>query len=225
MTQQEWLECTDPQPMLELLEGKASERKLRLLACACCRRIWHLLKDKRSREAIGIAERFADGRCDEEEVGASVDAACDAAHDIGVLSQADTKEAASKAADAAVWCASIYYSNAMQYAMINAEAAAKAAGANQNARSAIESSSQTDLLRDIFGNPFRPVSIDASRLTPTVTALAQSIYDERTFDRLPTLADELERAGCDNRDVLEHCRGPGPHMRGCWALDLVLRKQ
>ena len=80
------------------------------------------------------------------------------------------------------------------------------------------------LLRDIFGNPFRPVTADPSWLTSTVVALARTIYYEWAFDRLPILADALEEAGCDDADVLTHLRGDGPHARGCWVLDLVLGK-
>lgn len=80
-------------------------------------------------------------------------------------------------------------------------------------------------LRDIFGNPFRPTTLDQSWLTSTVTALAHAIYQERAFDRLPILADALEDAGCTNQEILAHCRGPGPHARGCWAVDLLLKKE
>lgn len=82
-----------------------------------------------------------------------------------------------------------------------------------------------DGVREIFGNPFRPVTLDPSSLTPTVVQLAQTIYNDRTFDRLPTLADALVQAGCDNDELLGHCRGPGPHVRGCWVVDLVLGKE
>ena len=68
----------------------------------------------------------------------------------------------------------------------------------------------------------RPIALDPSWLSPTVKALAQRIYDERTFDRLPLLADALEEAGCSYQDFLSHCQRPGPHVRGCWAVDLVL---
>jgi hypothetical protein len=76
-------------------------------------------------------------------------------------------------------------------------------------------------VRDIFGNPFRPVAVDPSWLTETVVALAEGIYQERAFDRMPILADALEDAGCDDADVLNHCRQPGEHVRGCWVVDLL----
>ena len=80
-----------------------------------------------------------------------------------------------------------------------------------------------DLLREIFGNPFRPVAREPSWLTTDVLAIARGIYDERAFDRMPILADALQDAGCDNEDVLNHCRDAKQlHVRGCWVLDLVL---
>jgi hypothetical protein len=81
------------------------------------------------------------------------------------------------------------------------------------------------VIRCIFGNPFRPVTTNPKFLTPTVQSLAQAIYTERAFDRLPILADALEEAGCTNLDILNHCRQPGVHARGCWALDLVLGRE
>lgn len=78
------------------------------------------------------------------------------------------------------------------------------------------------LLREIVGNPFRSVAVDSSWRTSTVIALADGIYTERAFDRLPILADALQEADCHNEDLLSHLRGPGPHARGCWALDLAL---
>ncbi len=81
-----------------------------------------------------------------------------------------------------------------------------------------------NLFRDIFGTPFRPVAIDPSWLTSTVVALAEGIYSEKAFDRLPILADALMDAGCSHDDLLNHLRSDGPHVRGCWALDLVLGK-
>src|SRR5262249_30864693 len=72
------------------------------------------------------------------------------------------------------------------------------------------------LVRCVFGMPFRPVTLNPVWLTTDVLALTRSIYDERAFDRLPILADALQDAGCENADILDHCRGPGPHVRGCW---------
>lgn len=89
----------------------------------------------------------------------------------------------------------------------------------------IEEHKQADQLRDIFGNPFRPVVFDPRWRTETTVALAAGIDAERAFDRLPILADALEDAGCDHADILHHCRGPGPHVRGCWVVELVLGKE
>lgn len=100
-------------------------------------------------------------------------------------------------------------------------------GARQTAQ-AVRRLLRTDpvaFLRDIFGNPFRPVVADPSWLTSTVVALAQGIYDERAYDRMPILADALQDAGCDNERVLSHCRDPQQvHVRGCWVVDLLLGK-
>jgi len=89
--------------------------------------------------------------------------------------------------------------------------------------------SPVEWLRDIFGNPFQPLpTIDSSWLSwndRSIRKLAQAIYDDRTFDRLPILADALEESGCHNEDILAHCRAPGPHVRGCWIVDLVLGKE
>ena len=88
-----------------------------------------------------------------------------------------------------------------------------------------ERQAQVAILRCIMGPlPLRPVSLDPTWRTPAVLHLAQAIYDDRAFDQLPILADALEEAGCTSRDVLDHCRSPGPHVRGCWAVDSVLGK-
>jgi hypothetical protein len=83
---------------------------------------------------------------------------------------------------------------------------------------------EVDLLRDIFGNPFRPVAFDPAWRTVTTVALANLIDQDRDFTPMPILADALQDAGCDDADILDHCRGPGPHVRGCWVVDLVLGK-
>ncbi|MDB5310483.1 MAG: hypothetical protein JWO38_4685 [Gemmataceae bacterium] len=98
--------------------------------------------------------------------------------------------------------------------------AAAAYGANWDA----ECKAICGLIRDIFGNPFRPATIDPSWLTSTVTDLARQMYESRDFSPMPILADALQDAGCYHPDFLCHCRGPGPHVRGCWVVDLVLGK-
>ena len=81
------------------------------------------------------------------------------------------------------------------------------------------------LLREQLGNPFRPYHLEPAWLTETVLALTAAIEAERAFDRMPILADALEDAGCDDRPMLDHLRGPGPHAVGCWVLDLILNRE
>jgi hypothetical protein len=87
---------------------------------------------------------------------------------------------------------------------------------------AAERARQCHLLREIFGDPFRPVAVDPRWLTSDVRSVARGIYAERAFDGMPILADALQDAGCDAAGVLDHCREPGEHVRGCWVLDLLL---
>ena len=88
-----------------------------------------------------------------------------------------------------------------------------------------ETVSQIGLARDIFGNPFRSVAFDPVWRSDTAVSLARHMYESRDFSAMPILADALQDAGCDNADILDHCRGPGPHVRGCWVVDLVLGKE
>jgi hypothetical protein len=81
------------------------------------------------------------------------------------------------------------------------------------------------LLREVFGNPFCPITFSPELRTDTALSLARQMYDSRNFSAMPILADALQDAGCDNDDVLAHCRGEGPHVRGCWVVDLVLGKE
>ncbi|MBL8795674.1 MAG: hypothetical protein JNM56_17345 [Planctomycetia bacterium] len=82
-----------------------------------------------------------------------------------------------------------------------------------------------DLYRCVIGNPFRPLTFAPQWRTDNVLGLAQAIYEDRAFDRLPILADALEDAGCDSADLLNHCRGQGPHARGCFVVDLILGRE
>jgi len=99
--------------------------------------------------------------------------------------------------------------------------------AAQNEGAAAERARQCDVLRDLIGNPFPPAAVDPHWLVwndRTVPRLARALYDEKDFDNLPILADALEDAGCDDADILRHCREPGEHVRGCWVVDLLLGK-
>jgi hypothetical protein len=245
MTEAEWLACEDPQPMLVFLrseQGKGvrpkwpglNEKKERLFACACCRRIWHRLVDERSRRAVEVAERCADGNVNQEEIesaahGAYLAATDDRAYDNDDIAAPEY---------AALFTIGVYDATGAittitpSFSALNAAENTAASIANRTSgpeeRTRVlraETLAQATLFRDIFGNPFRPVTVIAAWLTSTVTSLAQAIYADRAFDRLPILADALEDAGCSNADILAHCRGGGEHVRGCWVVDLLLAKE
>ncbi len=95
---------------------------------------------------------------------------------------------------------------------------------NSHSPRLIAPESASDLIRCLFGNPFRPLAAHTPWLTSTVLALARGIYEDRAFDRLPVLADALQDGGCADPDILAHCRSDGPHVRRCWVVDLVLGK-
>jgi hypothetical protein len=219
ITEAEWLACTEPQPMLVFLGGKASDRKLRLFACACVRRVWSLLYDKHSRKALTIAERYADGEVSAEKLHFAWGDARRAAQ-VAYRQKRETAE------PSAMWAVSMVCEADITKAVAAVEFATRCeAYPGDRTRFDEAQKHQLPLLRDIFGNPFRPVRIDPSWLMPKVIALAQQIYENRAFDRMPRLADALEGAGCRNNDIVGHFRAPGPHVRGCWALDLILGKE
>lgn len=233
MTEQEWLECSDSKRMLDFLRGKVSERKLVLFACACCRRVWNILTDERSRNGVVVRELYEDGVVTTYEVEAAADAARRARADIrrsfrmAYGDREDCPEVApAYAAGAASNTASGNY-HPVSWFVTRAAACVSSQGAVRAERA--ESKVLTSLLRDIVGpSPFRPVAANPLWLAwseGTVVKLAQAIYDERSFDRLPILADALEEAGCDDADILDHCRQQHEHVRGCWVVDLILGKE
>lgn len=231
MLEPEWHSSSQPQEMLTFLRGKASKRKLRLFDVACCRRIWGELRDERSRRAVEIAEEFAEGRCDERALSqARRDAmtAHGAAQGVRTdISRIAANLDALRAAYSAAEAANAAQQAAADDAYLGSPAVAESAayGAANGEASRTEHTIQAGLLRDIFGNPFRPMTIDAAWLRSSVAALATAIYEERAFDRLPILADALEDAGCHDADMLQHCRQPGEHVLGCWLIDLILCKK
>jgi hypothetical protein len=229
MTEAEWLACTNPKLMLEYLGSTASERKLRLFAVACCRHLGQC--PHVAVRAVDVAEQYADRRAGKRML-ASVGEE---------LNAVDTLDSPHTAALRAAVYASIIrpkkphpVSDWVGAAGWAAEAAGDAFmhRTNTGPRSphvegvrAAERSAQCSILKCIFGNPFRPVALDPAWVTPAVTALAATIYEDRAFDRMPILADALEEAGCDDADILSHCRGPGPHVRGCWVVDLLTGRE
>ena len=221
MTEQEWLAWPDPQLMLEFVRGKASDRKLRLFGVACCRRIWQWINHEECRQAILSSEKFADGVATLQE--------CNAANDAASVIADTSKEFLAVASSCAVsWATSTGPNgwDADTWSLLSAMQTAAYHTALVHEDQSPERAEQAGLLRDIFGLiPFRPVTLHPRWLTSTVVALAEGIYQDRAFDCLPILADALEEAGCNNKDILDHCRGPGPHVRGCWALDQILGKE
>jgi hypothetical protein len=209
--------------MLGRVHGRASPRKLRLFAVACCRQVWRLLTDPRSRAAVEVAERYADGEADERERAAARTAALSAAG-----------RGARQAAWAAYWAASRNAAESVENACVAAGAASawSAAGAAGeaggdrasawDAAAAADNRAQAALLRDLFDDLIRPPALERAWLTPPVVALAQGAYERRDAAALPVLADALEEAGCADAALLAHCRGPGPHVRGCWVVDRLL---
>jgi hypothetical protein len=90
---------------------------------------------------------------------------------------------------------------------------------------ASEQAGQSDIIRDIFCNPFRPVTFDPPWRSDTAVAIARQMYESRDFFAMPVFADALQDAGCDSADILDHCRGSGQHVRGCWVVDLILGRK
>jgi hypothetical protein len=195
MTEAEWLVSEDPRAMLRVALTTATDRKLRLFACASLEGAarWGEV----ARQVIELGERLADGRATETEA------------ELARLRALPTLKTA--LTSIALWQpirAVIAAVVADQISALNAGSPARDAA----------------LIRCVFGNPYRPVTFDPRWRTADVVGLAAAIYDDRAFDRLPLLADALMDAGCADEDVIAHCRSPGPHVRGCWVLDLILAK-
>jgi hypothetical protein len=247
MTEAEWLACTNIETMLihmprKRFPWKWSTRKARLFAAACCRRIWPHLTDESDRTAIDLVEQVADKQAKLTALRTAQTLCSDVVlrpnyyhNDTGAYSQ--------------------YYSYQWPFwitvnpeSMMVARPTYHATAPNpwgdpyhtaNDARAVLyfkvdpqatetEQLAQCALLRDIIGVRLIRPTIPAAWLAAcnrTVPRLAQAIYVERAFDRLPILADALEEAGCDNADILNHCRQPGDHVRGCWVVDALLGKE
>ncbi|VTR93322.1 Uncharacterized protein OS=Sorangium cellulosum (strain So ce56) GN=sce5710 PE=4 SV=1 [Gemmata massiliana] len=228
MTEAEWLACLELSQLAEWHPDAASDRKARkarLFTVACCRRIWGLIDQPELRAAVEEAERFADGLVSQEELWAThLTTPYEVAkHDV---------------------C------NAVGYTLVGGDRALYFWEATHGARFArtatvgsrdplpiqeqeqqrlallkTEEQEQGKYFHCVFGNPFRPVAFSPSWSTSTVHSLASQMYESRDFSAMPILGDALQDAGCASADVLNHCRGEGPHVRGCWVVDLLLGKE
>lgn len=214
MTEADWLAASDPWPMIKQMNGRP--RKLHLFACACCRRFWQYLPEA-SQRILLRTEEAADGprsRVTSNALCGEANAIAAPVNEEFQRMTAPTTEDRLRQAGAKAVC----------YAAIGEPHGASSYFKELDATEAI---AQAELLRDIFGNPFRSMHVEPALLTwnyATVPAIARHIYDDRAFHDLPILADALEDAGCTNADLLDHCRGPGPHVLGCWVVDLLLGK-
>jgi hypothetical protein len=232
MREDAWIVSTRPSRLLNELKARRPAfvvRKARLLAVACCRRIWDLLIDDRSRRAIDALERFAVGDLSPEEMAAHAREAQAVPWDFPEISS--TNHAAEAAALSVQELLAHQGSSLLTRAAGAAYHAAHARGSSlhpggrgQGWNDAIraEEVAQADLVREIFGNVCRPVEFDPAWRTSRVVDLARAIDASRDFDGMPALGDALEEAGCDLAEILDHSRRPGLHVRGCWALDLIL---
>jgi hypothetical protein len=212
------------------LAKHTSKRKARLYACACCRRIWSLMPDEWCREVVDIAERFADGAVN----GATLGDATKRAKRSFRVDLSRGSEPAYRAAEACYFVTLSNVEAALQACESAVSAQAYAQGRTRNGkrngdkeRDALyrEFTYQTHLLRELLGNPGKPVAFNPRWCTPTATSIAQQMYESRDFSTMPTLADALQDVGCDNADILNHCRDANAtHVRGCWVVDMVLGK-
>lgn len=209
MTELEWQICSRPTEMLDHLRGRCSDRKLRLFACACCRRIWHRLTDARSRLGVEVAERYADGEASDKELLVAFRDAWNSFGSTCSYGSSTGYQPARTACTAAFPKASlILHEYQIPFRTMPGEW-----------------QGQADLLRCLFGNPFRPIQFDRAWCSRDAVGIAQAIYDNRDFLRLPMLAEAIHDAGCADEAVIAHCWDGGEHARGCWVVDAVLCKE
>ena len=221
MTEAEWLAPTMLAELLRYLHKATDtpDRKFRLFGVACCRRVAEQIRKHALTEVIDECERLAD-----DLLSSRLNSLWRTADDIAQSGRFIENESdqAQLAYAAAVCQLTEYPIEPGQCADSCVQALESHGGFDAGRRELLF---QVNLLRDIFGNPFRPATIDPAWRTDTAVALAGQMYESRDFGAMPILADALQDAGCTNDDILDHCRRDGPHVRGCWVVDLVLGKQ
>jgi hypothetical protein len=231
VTETDWEGCQDPAPMLAFLRdlGRLSERKERLWGCALCRLVYPLLRDRQARKALDVVERFADRGATVGEVAEARNWAHSSVH------QCDRAWRASYYARCAVYSVAQRYGPLPGNIQGNVRAAHSVTTRGRLSEMELRGE-EAALLRCVVGPaPFRPLSVERSLLSKDgdlLLKLARAAYDERDLPsghldpvRLGVLADALEENRCTDAQLLGHLRGPGPHCRGCWALDAVLGKE
>lgn len=222
-----------------------SDRKLRLFLCACSRRQWGLFPVDVDREAVEVAEMHADGQASDQMLRDSLERAEGRPRrypgeapfpPLGYWVGSTCLRPLSWVGDGfsfkrqprIVYAAGDIAGNAAHHL-----APPHLQGVESwRACLTAESRHQADLMREVVGNPFRRSSFTASWRTPAAASISQVAYEERSLpgghlDKacLAVLSDALEEAVCADEAILAHLRSPGPHVRGCWALDTVLGKE
>jgi hypothetical protein len=223
MTEKEWLKETSHVQWMATSLGdrglprtRAGRRKLRLFACGCCRVTWDILPDDRLRDAVQTAERFADGQASKDDLAAARAAIATMTYDDGPFGRSPS--GVRVAIDMAV-AATDPQAYSAAFSMTATETPL-----GGRMKTAAAEAHLCNLLRCVFGNPFRPVAVAPAWRTVAAVALANLMYETRDFSAMPVLADALQDADCEDEQVLGHCRRPGPHARGCWVVDGLLGK-
>jgi hypothetical protein len=242
MTEDGWQVCVNPFRMLGCLLaiGKASDRKLLLFRAASSRRVWDDLSDA-ERDAIEAAERYAEGEATWKDLQRIAFAKRGPLHwdkdplvNFVAAVAATAVNKAMKDVYRRVWDSFEIGGGYRERQQIAKDLGLSDYSANDPREAWVEvdcreSKAQEDIIGDVFANPFyADPTIDPSRLVRTsgaIPRLTESIYNERDFDRMPELADAFEVSGCTDSLLLGHLRGPGSHFRGCWVLDLILKKR
>jgi hypothetical protein len=215
MTEQEWLACDDSQKLLEFAHGTIQTRKLKLFALACCRSVWHLLNDSRSRNAAEVAEQFVDG-------GSSLEVLIASIHQADLAFGEAELESQVANARLAIYFATDLASKptpTLGAVQDSAAAALQALTASESA-GRDEMKLQASLLRHIFGNPFKPYPAPPSWRS-SVIQLAESLYNGQ--DCSFALHDALLEAG--HAELAEHFSKEQWHPKGCWVVDQILGKE
>ncbi len=236
MTEAEWLACEEPSTLLSKWR-RFPERKLVLFGCACCRLWWHLFTEELC-QVVEAAEKRADAVIGPDELAAtrrSLESRCPnlfwyqgdpelTVHWVAWLTAIDERGA--REFEYQHPLGSDTFDDMLAALKDDLAICLAVAAKSADAEYELERAAQAGLLRDIFGNPFRPVTFSPSWRTDTAVSLAAQMYESRDFSAMPILADALQDAGCDNEDILNHCRDANqPHVRGCWVVDLVLGKE